>query len=98
MTILLISRLAAEPRPKHMPRLVDAFLIQFLLQLSLVREVIPRKNMLRFGHCPKGGGVQPESKLFEALFFRLDLDIFQGGGGGQGDFDNVQIEADFFTG
>ena len=28
----------------------------FFLMASL-REVIPKKNLLRFGHCPKGGGL-----------------------------------------
>ena len=34
-----------------------------------VREVIARKSLLIFGLCPKkGGGLQPESKLVEAIF------------------------------
>ena len=42
------------------------------LYLFIVREAIPKKNLLIFGHCPKGGGgVQPESKLFEALLKKL---------------------------
>ena len=47
-----------------------------------IREARRRKNLLIFGLFPKGGGgVQPKSKLFEALFFCFHLDIFQGGGG-----------------
>ena len=72
-----------------------------------LREDIPRKNLLRFGHCPKGKvGVKPKSKLFKkALEKKLHLfaakfpvGVQKGRGGGQGDFDNVQIEADFVLG
>ena len=50
------------------------------------------------------GGVQPESKLLEALFFSFDLDIFWGvqenmGGGGSRQFLQCQnMSRFFFTG
>ena len=36
---------------------------------TLLREVISKKNPLPFGHCPKEGGVQPESKSLRVVFF-----------------------------
>ena len=51
-------------------------------EASLLREDIPRKKPLTFGHCPKGGrGVQPESKSFGVVFLGLLLDITEERGG-----------------
>ena len=47
------------------------------LRINLLREAILRKKMLPFGHCPKGGGVQPESKSFGVVFFGLSFGHFQ---------------------
>ena len=41
----------------------------------------PKKKLLPFGHCPKGGGVQPESKSFWVVFFVLLLEILEERGG-----------------
>ena len=38
---------------------------------AFLREAFNETNLLFFGHCPKGGGVFGQSKLFEALFFML---------------------------
>ena len=47
-----------------------------------VREVILKKKLLPFGHCPKGGGVQPKSKSFEVVFFWAFFWTFSIEGGG----------------
>ena len=39
---------------------------------------------LSFGHCPKGWGVQPESKSFEVVLFSLSLTFFWTLNGGEG--------------
>ena len=39
------------------------------------------KKRLSFGHCPKGSGVQPESKSFEVVLFSPLLDTKWGEGG-----------------
>ena len=42
-----------------------------------VREAFPEKNLLQFGHCPKGGGgSNPNPNCLRNFFFCLDLDIF----------------------
>ena len=50
--------------------------------MTSLREVIPRKKLLPFGHCPKGGGVQPESKSFGVVFFGPSFGHYGGKGGG----------------
>ena len=48
-----------------------------------VREAIPIKKLLTFGHFPKGGeGVQPKSKSFWDVFLGFLLDIFKKKEGG----------------
>ena len=58
--------------------------IPLTLVSQSVREVIQRKKLLTFGHCPKGGGgwVQPESKSFGVVFCCLLLGITEERGGG----------------
>ena len=41
---------------------------------TLLKEAI--KKCLSFGHCPKGGGVQPESKSFEVVLFSPSWTFF----------------------
>ena len=43
---------------------------------------IPKKKPLTFGHCPKGGGGQPESKSFGVVFFGPSFGHYGGKGGG----------------
>ena len=43
---------------------------------STLREVIPKKNLLRFGHCPKGGGGPTRIQIVRGTFVCLDSDIF----------------------
>ena len=66
--------------------------IQQILNLLMdcLREDIPKKKLLTFGHCPKGGGgVQPESKSFGVFFVRLLLDITKERWGGLNLFQNL---------
>ena len=87
-----------------------------------IREAIPRKNLLRFGHCLNPNCLRylfllwPKSKNFWGTFLLkiwnnefFFFSIFSGQkkvprwcprtqGGGQSDFDNVQIESDLFSG
>ena len=82
-----------------------------LCYISLkVTEAIPRKNQLQFGQCPKGvgGGYLTWIHIVQGSFFLIALysakflvgvlENKKKGGGGQGNFNNVQIEADFFLG
>jgi hypothetical protein len=47
-------------------------------------KLSPKKNPFLCRHCPKrgGGGSDPNPNCSRHFFFCLDMDIFQGGGGG----------------
>ena len=64
-------------------------------------------KLLQFGNCLKGGGDLTWIQIFWGTLKKMALltkilvdvkDIKKTVGGGQGDFDNVQIEADFSSG
>ena len=46
--------------------------------LFRLREGIRKKDLLIFGHCPKGGGSY-RIKIVQGTFFCLVLDVFPGG-------------------
>ena len=57
---------------------VDAFpLCMDVVEVMVVREDIPRKKPLTFGHCPKGGwGFNPNPKVFGVVFWGLSFGHF----------------------
>ena len=62
-----------------------------------VREDIPKKKPLTFGHCPKGGrGVQPKSKSFGVVFLGLSFGHFQKKGGGSAHFKSFAVFFRYF--
>ena len=60
-------------------------------EIGSLGEVIPRKKLLTFGHCPKGGGagVQPESKSLGVAFFGPCFGHYGRKGVGVGPFPKV---------
>ena len=62
--------------------------------IGILRESIPRKNLLRVGHCPKYLGDFKKKRTF---YVEVPHRCRKKQEGGQGNFDNVQIEADFFS-
>ena len=47
-----------------------------------LREAFPEKTLLRFGHCPKGGGGPTRIQIVRGTFFLLGFGHFLRGGGG----------------
>ena len=98
---------------KYVPNIYPFLLVWYKTKTNMINDninnrAIPGKNILWFGHCPNAGWVEPKSKLFKKLLKKISLflakflvgvqDSRGEGVGGPGNFDNVQIGADFFSG